>query len=212
MSSAALRLFAKQIAEASGRELGQEPRGLPESARLLAELGVEERRVPDHDLALRALRRVPLHHGGDLARELARQLAGVRDRRGGEQEPRLGVVDTGEPPQPSEHVRHVGAEDAAVHVGLVHDDVTEVVQHVSAVVVGEHAHVEHVRVREDRVRPLADLPACLRRRVAVVDRRLEPLQPQLGETAGLVLREGLRRVEVERPGLRLARSRRARAG
>ena len=57
------------------------------------------------------------------------------------------------------------------------------------------------------VRPLADLPAPLGRRVAVVDRRAEPLEPELGERARLVLRERLRRVEVERARLRLARDR-----
>ena len=100
------------------------------------------------------------------------------------------------------------AEDAAVHVRLVDDDVAEVREHVApAVVVREDADVEHVRVREHDVRPLADLPAALARRVAVVDRRPEPLQPELGERARLVLRERLRRVEVERARLRLARDR-----
>ena len=67
--------------------------------------------------------------------------------------------------------------------------------------------MEHVRVREDDVRPLADLPAPLGRRVAVVDRRPQPLQPELGERARLILRERLRRIEVERPRLRIARDR-----
>jgi hypothetical protein len=102
----------------------------------------------------------------------------------------------------------VRAEDAAVDVRLVDDDVAEVREHVSpAVVVREDADVEHVRVREDEVRPLADLPAALARRVAVVDRRLQALEPQLAERARLVLRERLRRVEVERARLRLARDR-----
>ena len=100
------------------------------------------------------------------------------------------------------------AEDAAVDVRLVDDDVAEVREDVSpAVVVREDADVEHVRVREDDVRPLADLPAPLARRVAVVDRRAKPLQPELGERARLILRERLRRVEVERARLRLARDR-----
>ena len=100
------------------------------------------------------------------------------------------------------------AEDAAVDVRLVDDDVAEVREDVSpAVVVREDADVEHVRVREDDVRPLADLPAPLARRVAVVDRGPEPLQPELRERARLILRERLRRVEVERACLRLARDR-----
>ena len=46
------------------------------------------------------------------------------------------------------------AEDAAVHVSLVDDDVLEVREHVApAVVMGQDAEVQHVRVGEDRVRP-----------------------------------------------------------
>jgi hypothetical protein len=56
----------------------------------------------------------------------------------------------------------VRAEDAAVDVRLVDDDVAQVVQHVRpTVVVRQHADVEHVGVREDDVRPAADLPAAL---------------------------------------------------
>ena len=63
--------------------------------------------------------------------------------------------------------------------------------------------MEHVRVRQKDVRPLADLPALLGLRVAVVDRRLHALQPERLERTGLILRERLRRIEVERPALRL---------
>ena len=100
------------------------------------------------------------------------------------------------------------AEHAAVDVRLVDDDVREVREHVApAVVVREDADVEHVRVREHEVRPLADLPAALGLGVAVVDRRPDARHLQLGERAQLVLRERLRRVEVERAPLRLARER-----
>ena len=99
-------------------------------------------------------------------------------------------------------------EHAPVDVRLVDDDVAEVRKDVSpAVVVGEDPDMEHVRVGEDDVRPLADLPAALARRVAVVDRRLQSLQTELGQRPGLVLRERLRRVEVQRPRLRFASDR-----
>ena len=84
----------------------------------------------------------------------SRELAGVRDRRRGEQELRLRAVDAGEPPQAPQHVADVRAEDAAVDVRLVDDDVAEVREHVApAVVVRQDADVEHVRVREDRRSP-----------------------------------------------------------
>jgi hypothetical protein len=93
----------------------------------------------------------------------------------------------------------VGAEHAAVDVGLVDDDVAEVREHVApAVVVRQDADVEHVRVGQDQVRPLAHLPALLARRVAVVDRGLDPGWLQLGQRSDLVLGECLRRIEVER--------------
>ena len=190
------------------RERGEEPRSVAERARAQPELGVEQRRVPDDDLALGLGGGVRVDDGGGLARQLERELARVRDRCRCEQELRLGVVDPREPPQPPQDVRDVGAEHAAVHVRLVDDDVAQVREDVApAVVVREDADVEHVGVRQDDVRPLADLPAPLARRVAVVDRGPQALQPELRERAGLVLRERLRRVEVERPRLRLARDR-----
>ena len=53
----------------------------------------------------------------------------------------------------------------------------------------------------------AHLRICQRRsdlRVPVVDRRLDALHAELAERARLVLRECLRRIEVQRPALRLA--------
>ncbi len=135
-----------------------------------------------------------------------RELAGIRDRGRGEEELRLGAVNPGEAPQPAQHVRDVRAEDAPVDVRLVHDDVGEVVQDVRpAVVMRQDAHVEHVRVAEDQVRPLAHLPAPFGRRVAVVDRGPDAGHLQLGQRAQLILRERLGRVQVERTPLRLGR-------
>ena len=56
--------------------------------------------------------------------------------------------------------------------------------------------MEHVRVREDRIAPLARERAPFARRVAVVQRRSQA-EPQLGEAARLILRERLRGAEVE---------------
>jgi hypothetical protein len=96
----------------------------------------------------------------------------------------------------------VRAEDAAVDVRLVDDDVAEVVEEVTPQVVArEDADVEHVRVREDEARPAADLSAPLRRRVSVVDRCADASDAELGEGASLVLCERLRRVQVEGAGV-----------
>ena len=124
------------------------------------------------------------------------------------QELRVGPVHAREAAQAPQHVRDVGAEDATVDVRLVDDDVGEVREHVTpAVVVGQHADVEHVRVGEDEVRPLADLPAALLLGVAVVDRGADARDAELGERPRLVLGERLRRVEVEGAQLRVGRER-----
>jgi hypothetical protein len=93
-------------------------------------------------------------------------------------------------------------------MGLVDHHELEIREHVApAVVVRQDAEVEHVRVGQDQVRPLADLPALLARGVAVVDGRANLRDLQLGKGPRLVLRERLGRVEVERARLRRARER-----
>jgi hypothetical protein len=194
--------------EAALDEVGEEPRRLAERARAEAEVLVEEGWVPERDRPFRARRAVVADRVRVEAGEGARELRRVRDRRRGEKELRRGAVDAGQPPEAPDDVPDVRAEDAAVDVRLVDDDVAEVRQHVApAVVVGEHANVEHVRVRQDDVRPLADLPALVGRRVAVVDGGPDARRAELREAARLVLRERLRRIEVERAELRLARER-----
>ena len=189
-------------------QVGHQLRRLAERRGAQAELLVGQRRVPERDRPLGARRGVVADHGRLDAEQPRRQLARVGDRGRGEQELRVGAVDPREPPQPPQHVGDVRAEDAAVDVRLVDDHVGEVREHVApAVVVREHAHVEHVRVGEDQVRPLAHLPAPVGGGVAVVDRGPQLGQAERPERPQLVLRERLRRVEVERPLLRLARER-----
>jgi hypothetical protein len=161
-------------AQAARDQVGHQLRGLAERAGAQAELHVGERRVPERHGPLGARRGIVPDHrclGPDQA---CAQLAGVRDRRGGEQELRFRSVDPREPAQPPQDVRHVRAENAAIDMCLVDDHVGEVREHVApAVVVGQHAHVEHVRVGQDQIGPLAYPPAALRRRIAVVDGRAE---------------------------------------
>jgi hypothetical protein len=187
-------------------EHGLEARGFGERRAAHGELGIDQRRVPEHDGAFGARRRIVADHGDALAEQRRAELAGVRDGCRCEDELRLGAVDPGEAPQAPQHVRDMRAEDSAVDVRLVDDHVAQVRQYVTpAVVVRQQADVDHVRVREDQVRPRADLPALLDRRVAVVDRRLEPRDPVARERLELVLRERFRRVEVERAALGLPR-------
>ena len=204
----AAALGEAERAQAARDQVGHQLRGLAERAGAQAELLVGERWVPERHGALGSRRGVAADHrclGPDQA---CAQLTGVGDRRRGEQELRFRSVDPGKPPQPPQDVRHVRAEDAAIDMCLVHDHVGEVREHVSpAVMVRQHAHVKHVRVRQDQVGPLAHLPAALRGRIAVVDRRAELWQPEGRERPQLILGQRLRRVEVERPLLRLPRER-----
>ncbi len=190
--------------QAALHERCRESRRFTERRRAQAELRIEQLRVPERDGPLRAGRRVVGDDGRLEPEQSVRELARVCDRRRREHELRLCAVHACHASQPPQHVADVRAEDAAVHVRLVDDDVAEVVEHVSPEVVArEHADVEHVRVREDEVRPLADLPPLLVRCVAVVDRRLHLRDRERCEGARLVLRERLRRIEVDRAALRV---------
>ena len=175
MSSADLRLFAKQIVRrprptspASSRDAS--PSALARSPSSASSSGGFQ------SATVRSARGAASSSTTVASSPVSaqRELAGVRDRGRGEQELRLGAVDPREPPQPAQDVRDVRAEDAAVDVRLVDDDEAEVVEEVAPQVVSrQDADVEHVRVREHEVRPAADLAPPLGRRVPVVDRRAD---------------------------------------
>jgi hypothetical protein len=89
-------------------------------------------RVPHRDLPPRARRAVSVHER-DLveAGEPLGQLHRVGDRRAGQEDPRLGPVGGGDPPQAAQDVGDVRAEHAAVDVRLVDHDHGEVGEEVS---------------------------------------------------------------------------------
>ena len=183
-------------------QLGQQVRGLGQRGGPTPQALVHERRVPHRDLALRSRRAVAVHELHLHSREPLGKLGRVRDRGAREQETRVAAVGPRKPAQAAQHVRHVRAEHTAVHMRLVHDDPGEVREHISPrAVVRQNADVEHVRVREDQVRALPNRAPLLARRVAVVDGLAQVLaagaRRKAREAAGLVLRERLRRVEVE---------------
>ena len=144
---------------------------------------------------------VAVHQRHVAAGEPLRQLHRVGDRGAGQHESGLGAVGQRQPPQPAQHVGHVRPEHPAVDVRLVHHDPGEVGQQVApASVVGQHAHVQHVRVGEDQVGAPPDRAALLARRVAVVDRGPQRTQAQAVQRARLVLGQRLGGIEVERAG------------
>ena len=197
---AAARLEEADRAHLALHERGEQVGGLGERGRAAAEPLVDERRVPHRDVALGARRAVAVDERHLDPGQALGQLARVGDRGAREQEAGLGAVGAGQPAQATQHVRHVRAEHAAVHVGLVDHDPGEVGQQVAPrAVVGQHPDVQHVRVGEDQVGAPADRPALLARGVAVVDRVAQPAPADPREPARLVLGERLGRVEVEGP-------------
>ena len=140
-------------------------------------------------------------HPGEVGGVLARVADGGR----GQDEPRLGAVERGHPPQPAQDVGHVAAEHPAVGVGLVDDHVAEVEEEVvPALVPGEQAHVDHVRVGEQHPGLLPGHLPGGGGGVAVVGGHLHLPAGQEADAAQLVLGERLGGVEVDGPGVRVA--------
>ena len=190
---------------AVGDQLGEQVGGLRERRAPRPGRLVDQRRVPHRDLAPGPRRAVVVDQLEGRADQPLGQLDRVGDRRRGEQEARLGAVGARDPAQPPQHVGDVGAEDAAVGVGLVDDDPVEVGEEVApALVVGQDADVQHVRVGEDEVAAAADRRPLLARGVAVVDRLAQPRRAQRRQLARLVLGQRLGRVEVEGAALGVA--------
>ena len=172
-----------------------------------AELPVHDRRVHEHEPLLAARRAALLHQLERPLGQALRQLHRVGDRRRRADERRRRPVVLAHAPQPAQHVGQVAAEHAAVRVQLVDDDVAEVLEELGPLrVVRQHARVQHVGIGQDDVRAPADGAARVLRRVAVVGehadldvRRARDLLRQPVEFGELVLRQGLRRKQVQGP-------------
>ncbi len=200
------RLHEHDRPRALDHQLGEQVGGLRERAAPGGELLVGDRRVPHRDRASAARRAVVVDHGEVVeAGEPLGQLARVGDRGAGEHEAGARPVGVRDAPEPAQHVADVGAEHAAVDVRLVDHHQREVGEEVAPrAVVGEDPQVQHVRVGEDDVGAAADLQALLPRRVAVVDRVAQAVDPEGVQRARLVLRERLGRVQVQRARLGVA--------
>ena len=85
------------------------------------ELGVQQRRVPERDLARGLRRAVDVDHVHLDAGQRRHGLDRVRDGGRRQQELRRRAGDRAGPPQPPQHVGDVCAEDAAIDVRLVDD-------------------------------------------------------------------------------------------
>ena len=175
------------------------------------EFRVHHRRVVEQEEAFRPGGAAPVHERDRTLGESLRQLPGVRDGGGTENELGGGAVVGAHPPEPPEQIGQVAPEHPAVGVHLVDDDEAQVLEELGPLrVVRKDARVEHVRVRDDDVRPGADAAPGIARGVPVVDvgpNALPGEVPQFPDQAEdfllLVLREGLGGEEVERAGVGL---------
>ena len=172
-----------------------------------AELPVHDGRVHEDEPLLAAWRAALLDQLERTLGEALRQLDRVGNRRRRADERRRRPVVFAHPAQPAQHVPQVAAEHAAVRVQLVDDDVAEVLEQLGPFrVVRQHARVQHVGVGEDDVRAASDGAPSVLRRVAVVSEHADfdircprDLLRQPVEFRELVLREGLRREQVQGP-------------
>ena len=117
----------------------------------------------------------------------------------------LGPVAGGQAAQAAQDRGHMGAEHPAQGVGLVHDHVGEPAEEGRpALVAGEDAAVEHVRVGQDQVGAAPDHRPVGGRGVAVVGRRPDPGEGEGADGAELVAGQGLGGGEVQGAAVALA--------
>ena len=166
-------------------EIGEQVGGLggggpADGSAVLPSEPVLQRRL-DQGEGERTPRRTVVGDGRHLdPREPPRGDGRVGHRGGGQDEDRVRAVLRAQPPQPAQHLGHVGAEDAAVAVALVDHHVAQAAQELRpSGVARQHRVMEHVRVGEDEVGVGADPVPLLPRGVTVVGRcpDLADLQP-----------------------------------
>ena len=117
----------RQRAGTALHEVGQQPGGVggggPAQRRAVLAGALGQRRLPQGEGRPRPRRPVVGHRDHRLADQPGGGRGGLGDGRRGEHEHRLRAVAPADPAQPAQHVADVGAEDAAVGVALVDDDV-----------------------------------------------------------------------------------------
>ncbi len=152
-----------------GQQVGRFGGGGTADGGALLALELGERRLPEGEDQFAARGGVV----GDLDHRKAGETAGghrgLGGGRGGQQEDGRGAVAGAEAAQTAQDLGDMGAEDPAVGVALVDDDVLQRLEEGGPAGVGrEYAAVQHVGVGEDVVGVLADPLAFLEWSIAVV--------------------------------------------
>ena len=132
------------------------------------------------------------------ADECGTGLSSVRRGGTGEDEDRVGSVHAAQSTQTTQHLGHMGAEDPAIAVCLVDDDVLQrTKQPRPPGVVGQDGLVQHVGVGEDVVCSFPGKPAFGSFGVAVQCGHRPVLRAQLPAHPQLVMGQGFRRCQVQ---------------
>ena len=146
------RLAEDDRLPAGAQEAECRPVGEPERPRPDALALVDHRRIEHDDVLLAGGRAVVVDHRHGPAGESLGERLRVADRGRAEHDLRLAAVVLAQPQQPADHVGDVAAEDAAVRVRLVDDDVAQLLEELEPLgVMGQDRAVEHVRVGDNHL-------------------------------------------------------------
>src|SRR5713226_1007478 len=172
-----------------------------------AQRAIHNRRIVENEGFLRGGRAVRIEDF-DLGFEKAcSKVAGVGDGCGAADELRIAAVKTGDAAKPAEDITQMAAEDAAIGVQFIEDNVAQVFEQPGpAGVVREDAGVQHVRIGQDDVAFFANGFTGVGGGVAVIGENAEAIVEVLVEVmefGELVLREGFGGEEVHRSGIRI---------
>ena len=205
--------------QAALEELAGDAAGLAQIRAPDAELLADDRRVDEEEELLASRRAVLRHQLERLLDQRFSQLARIGNRRRRADERRIRAVVPADPPQPAQHIGQVAAEDTAIRMELVDDDVAKVLEQLRpARMVRQDPRVNHVGVGQHDVRAAADRAPRILRRIAVVREDADPLLPlpacpspcgertvrKLVQLGQLILRKRLCRKQVQRARGRVA--------
>ena len=166
-----------------------------------AELLVHHRRVVEDEIPLSAGRAILVDQRELFFDKVLGEFQRIGDRCRAADDARLRTVERGDSLEPSQDVREMASEHAAIGVQFVDDDVSQVLEvPCPASVMRQDAGVQHVGIAQHHVGAATNCPSCVRRRVAVIRER-----PHVGaegiaegvEFLQLVHGQGLGREEVQ---------------
>ena len=185
----------------------RQPAGLVQIRPANTELPVHHRRIVKHKKLFGGGRPVLIHQHDVLLDDARGQLSRIGDGCRGADKLRMATVKFRDALEPPDDVGQVAAENAAVVVQLVDDNVAKILkQPLPLGVVRQDARVQHVRVGDHQVGAGPDGFARVLRSVAVVGKGskivAQLFRPAV-ELHQLVLRQGLGGKKVERPRIRI---------